>query len=358
MGKTGVANLPLHGGKAPRWLFERMVKLSGQIAYIIIEEYSTDELLKRLSDPFWFQALGCVVGFDWHSSGLTTTLCGALKIALNNMSSETGLFVAGGKAKTALKTPLEIDSIADRYALNGNFFKYVSKTTARVDNVAIQDGYDLYHHNIFFTKEGNWCVIQQGLNNSNSYARRYHWLKSITYSFVDEPHSAIFSTIRHARILNLTDKKSKPARHSIVDFTNQPLYAIEKELSTIKSLSMPKRHYILPEDINFKRLLKGLEKISELKPSDFESLLGIKGVGKKTIRALSLISDIIYGKPPSFKDPALFSYAHGGKDGHPFPVEKHIYDESIEVLKNAIEKAKIGYYDKLRAFKKLHTLFN
>ena len=352
MSRTGIANLPLHTGKAPRWLFEKMVRLSEKIVELIILEQGVSEFLNKLSNPFWFQAFGCVLGFDWHSSGLTTTVCGALKVALSERS-DLGIFIAGGKGKQALKTPEEIDQIANRFSLNGDFLKYTSRIVAKVDNVALQDGYTLYHHTIIFTKDNNWCVIQQGLNDKNSYARRYHWLKDKAKSFTIEPHAAICATKKENLVLDLTAKESTKTQLAFVEFLNEDTYVIEKELKNIANLSMPRRHYILPQDLKSKRLINNILKISEQKPKDFESLLGTKGVGEKTVRALSLVSELVYSSPASIKDPARFSFAHGGKDGHPFPVDKRLYEETIETLKKLIGKAKIDNSERVKAFERL-----
>lgn len=356
MSRTGIANLPLHTGKAPGWLFEKMVALSQRITELIVIEQGSDELLKKLSDPFWFQAFGCVLGFDWHLSGLTTTVCGALKVALSGIGHELGVFVAGGKGKQALNTPREIDAYADRYSLNGNLLKYVSRMVVKVDNVALQDGYKLYHHVIVFTKDNNWCVIQQGLNDRNAYARRYHWLKEKTDSFVLEPHAAICSFAVESKVLGLMAKESQKTQYASVDFLNQEAHSIEKELNTIATLNMPRRHYISNKDLNSKRLKGTILMASKYKPENLESLLSIEGVGERTLRALSLVSELIYSSPPSIKNPARFSFAHGGKDGHPFPVDRKTYDRTIETLKELVDKAKISPYDKNRAFKRLSKL--
>ncbi len=352
MSRVGIANLPLHTGKAPRWLFEKMVNLSDKIVELIILEQGTSELLNKLSNPFWFQAFGCVLGFDWHSSGLTTTVCGALKVALSKRK-DLGIFMAGGKGKQALKTPEEINQIADAFSLNGEFLKYTSKMVAKVDNVALQDGYKLYHHTIIFTKDNNWCVIQQGLNNQNSYARRYHWLKDKTKNFTIEPHAAICSVKKENAVLDLTAKKSIKTQKSFVEFLNESTHNIERELKNIANLSMPRRHYISPQDLKSRRLINNILKISEQKPKNFESLLNTKGTGEKTVRALSLVSELVYSAPASIKDPARFSYAHGGKDGHPFPVDKKLYEETISTLKELIGKTKIENSEKIKTFKRL-----
>ncbi len=356
MRRSGIANLPLHYGKAPRWLFNKMVDLSDKILELIAIEQGVGELLKKLSDPYWFQALGCVLGFDWHSSGLTTTTLGAIKVALSKREGELGLFMAGGKGKQALKTPEEIDYISDRFSINGDFLKYVSRIVAKVDNVALQDGYKLYHHTIIFTKNSDWCVIQQGLNNANGYARRYHWLKEKLTNFVVEPHTAICSNRRETLVLDLTAKGSQKTQNSIVDFLNSETHIIEKELNTITKLELPRRHFILPEDLSKKRIKLAILTASEKKPENFEQLLSIRGVGEKTVRALALVSELIYSAPASIEDPARFSFAHGGKDGHPFPVDRIVYNNTIETLKEIISKAKVGETDKSRMFKRLSKL--
>ena len=356
MQRSGIANLPLHYGKAPRWLFNKMVELSEKIVELIVLEQGSGELLRKLSDPYWFQAFGCVLGFDWHSSGLTTTALGALKVALSKRNGELGLFIAGGKGKQAMKTPEEIDYISDRFSLNGDFLKYVSRIVAKVDNVALQDGYKLYHHTIIFTKNNDWCVIQQGLNDSNGYARRYHWLKEKLSSFVIEPHTAICSNKRESSVLDLTAKSSKKTQSAAVDFLNSETHVIERELNTISKLKLPRRHFILPEDLSSKRIKRAILTASERKPENFEQLLSVRGVGEKTLRALALVSELVYSAPASIEDPARFSFAHGGKDGHPFPVDKVVYNNTIETLKEIIGKVKVGESDKNRMFKRLSKL--
>ncbi len=356
MRRSGIANLPLHYGKAPRWLFNKMVELSEKIVELILLEQGSGQLLRKLSDPYWFQAFGCVLGFDWHSSGLTTTALGALKVALSKRNGELGLFIAGGKGKQALKTPEEIDYISDRFSLNGDFLKYVSRIVAKVDNVALQDGYTLYHHTIIFTKNNDWCVIQQGLNDSNGYARRYHWLKEKLSSFVIEPHTAICSNRRESSVLDLTAKSSEKTQNALVDFLSNETHVIEKELNFVSKLKLPRRHFILPEDLNSKRVKRAILTASEKKPENFEQLLSLRGVGEKTLRALALVSELIYSAPASIEDPARFSFAHGGKDGHPFPVDKTVYNNTIETLKEVISKVKVGESDKNKMFKRLSKL--
>ncbi|MCS7171572.1 MAG: DUF763 domain-containing protein, partial [Aquificaceae bacterium] len=351
--RTGIANLPLHYGSAPPWLFRRMVELSKSILEVMVLEHGRETLLKRLSDPFWFQSLGCLLGFDWHSSGLTTTLCGALKEALKDVGYEIGIYMVGGKGKTALNTPLEIDTISQRVGLNGDRLKDVSRLVAKVDNVLLQDGYQLYHHTLLFTEDGKWCVIQQGMNQKEGYARRYHWLSLQVKSFVEEPHSGISSEKVHERIdLNMVAKESEPVRAAIKDMLKDRKALLE-ELKRVETLSMPRRHPIREEDVDLKRLRNYVSKMEERDIASFEDVLRIRGVGPRTIRALSLLSELLYGSKPSFKDPARYSFAHGGKDGYPYPVDRKTYDTTIESLKKAIERAKVGEREKLEAIRKL-----
>ncbi len=360
--KTGTAHLPLHYGSAPRWLFEKMTKLAREISIILITENGQEEYLKRLANPNWFQALGCVLGFDWHSSGLTTTTCGALKEGLKPIEKELGLFICGGKGRTSRKTPYQIKEISQRFSLNHQPLVYASKISAKVDNNALQDGYQLYHHSFFFTKNGQWAVIQQGMNDSSHWARRYHWLSDDVKDFVNEPQSAIASQnpeeINKKKVLNLVASVSKNNRQITAKVSqNKP----EKTIKLIKKLQeakLPERHQLLVSDIKPKNLRKIFLSTYEQKPEDFEKLLGMKGVGPKTIRALSLISELIYGAPISTQDPARYSFAHGGKDGTPYPVDRKTYDQSIEFLRQAIQKAKIGHYEKIRAFQRLYKNSN
>ena len=362
--RTGITNLPLHYGKAPKWLFERMVKLSKAITIVIVNEYGQKEFLKRLSDPFWFQAFGCVLGFDWHSSGLTTTVLGALKEGMKE--NDFGIGVCGGKGKTSRKTLEEIEKMGDRFSLSDkkiNELKYSSKMSAKIDNTALQDGYNLYHHSFIFTERGYWCVIQQGLNPQNQYARRYHWLSDDIKSFVDEPHKAICCDKKEKGVLNMVAKESEEARRISVDLVKENPEKINKFFNNqtclqeffghrIKKLHMPSSHFI----INMKKInLVTLQKAYEIQPKNYEELLSIKGMGPKTIRALALISDLIYGEPPSWEDPVKFSFSHGGKDGIPYPVDKKTYDKSIEILERGIEEAKLGKKEKLNAIKRLEN---
>jgi len=353
MRKTGIAYLPLHSGKAPAWLFERMVKLAREILYLLCLEYGQKEILRRLSDPYWFQAFGCVLGFDWHSSGVTTTVCGAIKEALKDIGKEIGLFVVGGKGKTALKTPEELFNIGNKLGIEVTPFIKASRLSAKVDNIALQDGYQLYHHSLFFTIYGDWSVIQQGMNINTGYARRYHWLGEKVKSFVCDPHAAICSMKKENFVLNLVAKESEETRKGSVELLKENPEKLVKEWQKITTLHLPAHHQILISDIDLKKLKQNLIKAINASPKDFESLLGIKGIGAKTLRALSLIAEVIYGAKPSFKDPARYAFAHGGKDGHPYPVNRRLYDQSIEILKEAVNSAKIGYTEKIKALKRL-----
>jgi hypothetical protein len=352
-----VAHLPLHYGKAPPWLFQRMKSLAKEITLFIIDAYGVEEMLVRLSDPFWFQSLGCVLGFDWHSSGVTTTVCGALKEGIKGMEKEIGLFIAGGKGRTSRKTPLEIEEICDQRSIDGTPLIYASRMSAKVDSAAVQDGYQIYHHAFFFTQTGQWAVVQQGMNETLRYARRYHWLSQGLKDFVCEPHWAVCCDWR-GEGLNLVAFESQQTRKAIAELSHErPEFLITEGKKAIE-LSLPEEHFIPAEGIRLERLEKIFNQIYDRSPQNFEQLLGIQGVGAKSLRALSLISELIYGVTPSFKDPARFSFAHGGKDGHPYPVDRRTYDQTIEVLKSAIDKAKVGDREKIEAIRRLRHFIN
>jgi hypothetical protein len=352
--KTGIATLPLHYGKAPRWLFARMKLLARQIILVMAEEFGPGEILKRLSDPYWFQALGCVLGFDWHSSGLTTTVGGALKEGLKGLEGELGLFIAGGKGASSLKTPQEIERAGALLACDPARLIYSSRMAAKVDSAALQDGYQLYHHLFIFTRQGEWAVVQQGMNEQNRMARRYHWLSQPGLDFVNEPHQAVCCN-RSGQALNLVARESESTRATSTELARQPADKLMAELKKLQNLTLPTPHQVLIRDIHPDRLYKIFLKTYERKPPDFERLLGLEGVGPKTIRALSLISELIYGTKPSFRDPVRYSFAHGGKDGHPYPVNKSGYDRSIEILHRAISAAKLGRREKLEAIRRLQA---
>lgn len=357
MKKTGVATLPLHHGKAPRWLFERMTALARSIVMAIVSEFGPSGFLRGVSDPFWFQSLGCVLAFDWHSSGLTTTVTGALKEAIKGLEKDLGLFIAGGKGLTARKTPQQIEGIAERYPINPYPLIYASKLSAKVDNVAIQDGYQLYHHVMIFTHKNEWAVIQQGMNPSDKTARRYHWLGEKVRDFVREPHEAICCDSRGS-VLNMVAIESEEARRSVTEIAQMKPDALLKELNHIKRLDLTSRHNVTASDIDPKRFYSIMLKTYEKKPADFERLLGMEGIGPKTMRALSLISELIYGIPPSYRDPARFSFAHGGKDGTPFPVDRKTYDRSIEIIKKAVISAKVGHSERMAAIRRLTSFYS
>ncbi len=334
-----------------------MVKLSRSIVELMVIEHGRETFLERISDPFWFQSLGCVLGFDWHSSGLTTTLCGALKEALKDMGGEVGLFCAGGKGKTAINTPLELDRIGEAFGINTEELKDTSRLVAKVDNTLLQDGYQIYHHVVFFTSDCRWAIVQQGMNERIRYARRYHWLGENVTDMVEEPHSGIASSKLHKTIaLNMTDRESRDNRNAIKELLKDRRTLL-RELDKVEKLTLPERHHISPQDIDLKKLRRSVERIEE-NINTFEDILKIRGIGAKTIRALALIADLIYGAKPSFKDPANYTFAHGGKDGHPYPVQRDIYDATIDTLKKAIEKAKIGNREKIEALKKLSRILN
>ena len=364
MQRTGVAELPLHPGKAPRWLFSRMVKLAGSIVDVLVLEWGEDELLGRLSDPFWFQAFSCVLGYDWHSSGTTTVTCGALKMALE--PERHGIMVAGGKGKVSRNAPSEIMKGCDIFNIStkkSHEMVYSSKMSAKVDNTAIQDSYRLYHHVFVFTEKGKWCVIQQGMNPENKYARRYHWLSDLVESFVDEPHNAIVGEKEDNRTLDMTSCVSEEARKISVELIKESPRRLKGIVNSLRkpgqsSLSdwgldveesLQISTLVMPRNINW-NVVRGAY---EFQPKDYEELLSLKGLGPRTVRSLALISELVYGEPPSWKDPVKFSFAVGGKDGVPYPVDRKAMDESIEVLRNGIEEAKLGGKEKLRALRRL-----
>jgi uncharacterized protein len=350
--RTGFAQLPLHGGKAPAWLFSRMVKLSRELVGHVVEEYGPDEVLRRFSDPYWFQALGCVLGFDWHSSGVTTTVTGAVKEAIRGRERDFGFYAAGGKGAVSRRTPAEVASACDRLSRDPVPLVHASKTAAKVDSAAVQDGFQLYHHAFFFTPAGGWCVVQQGMNERSRTARRYHWLSESVSSFVNEPHAAVCSDVRGAA-LNLVASESAPARRASAELAARAPEDTLSALDRLPELVLPGHHDVQGADIDRRYLHKILLKTYERAPEDFETLLGMPGVGAKTLRALALASELVYGTRASTRDPARFAFAHGGKDGHPFPVDRQTYDQTIEVLGAAVRRAKVGEPEKVQALKRL-----
>ena len=371
MQRTGVAKLPLHYGKAPKWLVVRMRKLAKEITTLIIDEYGTGEFLKRLSDPFWFQALGCVLGYDWHSSGVTTVVTGVLKQAI--VPEEHGLAVCGGKGRFSRQAPLEIEGVGEKFGFSNDkvdALRYASKMSAKVDNTAIQAGYQLYHHAFFVAENGNWAVIQQGMCPRDRTARRYHWLSENVQNFVVEPHDAIVGEAKREVALNMTAKESENCRKVSVDIAKEKPRKVMRMLLSIrpayqKSLQewMPKtaetawKEYpidvlSMPRNINW----KALQEAYEFQPRNYEELLAVKGIGPATVRGLALIAELIYGKKPSWKDPVKYSFAYGGKDGVPYPVNRKAMDKSIRMLKHAIQEAKLGNKEKIRSLQRLRVL--
>jgi uncharacterized protein len=355
---TGFASLPLHGGKAPAWLFGRMVRLSREIVLYLASERGARDVLARLSDPHWFQAFGCVLGFDWHSSGVTTTVCGAVKEALKDIDAEVGLFAAGGKGGTSRRTPGQIAATCNRISLDPERLVYASRTVAKVDSAAVQDGYQLYHHAFFFTAAADWCVVQQGMCDATRTARRYHWLSEHVASFVDEPHEAICCD-RRAETLNLVARENEEVRRASAALARERPEATLRALERLPVLTMPARHELLPElDVGSRHLDRILVTTYERQPEDFETLLGIRGVGPKTLRALALASELVHGTSASFRDPARFAFAHGGKDGTPFPVDRPTYEKTIEIFEKALNRAAIDRSEKVKAFRRLHATQN
>jgi hypothetical protein len=350
--RSGTANLPLHHGHAPRWLFERMVKLSAEIASWIIVEHGTVELFRRLSDPVWFPAFGAVIGMDWHSSRVTTTVCGALKQGLLSHQRELGLVIAGGKGRTSRQTPAELTTAGTWLHLDPAPFVQASRLAAKVDNNALQDGYQIYHHVFLLDRSGHWTVIQQGMNDTNGYARRYHWFSDNVQSFVDNPHTAI-ATEATGDVWNLVAYESAAARDVTAQLAREQPEKVVAELSKLRELTLPGHHDIKGADVDSKRLHRILLKTYERQPEDFATLLGMEGVGARTLRALSLVGELVYGAPVSITDPARFAFAHGGKDRHPYPVDRRTYDQVIQTLHTSVEQAKIGQRDQVDALRRL-----
>jgi len=350
--RSGTANLPLHNGHAPRWLFERMAKLSAEIARWIVVEQGSVELFRRLSDPIWFQAFGAVIGMDWHSSGVTTVVCGALKQGLQPYQAELGLVVAGGKGRSSRQTPAELTAAGEWLGLDPAPYVKASRLTAKVDNNALQDGYQIYHHVFLLDRAGHWGVIQQGMNDTNGYARRYHWFSGDVRSFVDEPHTAIAAEAAN-QVWNLVAHESAAAREATASLAREQPEKVVAEIARLRELTLPAHHDIQGADMDPKRLHRILLKTYERQPEDFATLLEMEGVGARTLRALSLVGELVHGAPVSIKDPARFAFAHGGKDRHPYPVDRETFDRSIQTLHTAVERAKLGQREQLDALKRL-----
>ncbi len=361
-----MTDLPLHGGKAPRWLFHRMVKLSSAITETILDDYGHEVFLERITDPYWFQALACTIGFDWHSSGTTTTTCGALKMALD--PEEHGIAVLGGKGAASRKTPQEIRGVEDQFSLRPSIIDELvdsSKLTAKIDNSCIQDDYQLYHHTFIVTEKGDWGVIQQGMKDETGYARRYHWLSKEVKRFVEEPHKGICSDRKGSEVLDMTSSRSGETRDISVDLVNDGPEHLSRFFSTNgqtsltdftgKRLSMPAHHEVLNIDIT-DRGWKTIRKAYEIQPDTYEELVSIRGMGPKKIRALALVADLVHGSQASWEDPVKYSFAHGGKDGTPFPVDRDTYDNTIRVLEEDLKSSEMEDKEKRSALSRLQKL--
>jgi uncharacterized protein len=367
--RAGSADLPLHGGSVPKWLGDRMTRLGAVITEAIVLEYGRNELLRRLAHPFWFQSFGAVMGMDWHSSGITTSVIGALKRGLSPLSGELGIHVCGGRGNHSRQTPRELVAIGERVGLDGTALATASRLVAKVDSAALQDGFDLYLHGFIVTDDGHWVVVQQGMNGDRRQARRYHWLSEGLQSFVDEPHAAI-DGVDQGVIVNLTDRRAEASRWRQLDILGElGPDGIERQLarlehnriessgpqaqSVLPHLVMPAHHDVRPEDIVTRRLHGNLAAAAERGPQDFSELLLVPGVGARTVRALAQVAEIVHGAPYRFSDPARFSVAHGGKDRHPYPVPLKVYDRTISVLKTAVHRAKLGRSEELAAIRRL-----
>ncbi|WP_257169492.1 DUF763 domain-containing protein [Bradyrhizobium sp. SRS-191] len=363
--RTGSADLPLHSGRVPAWLGTRMASLGAIITQAIVHHYGRDEFLARLSHPFWFQSFGAVMGMDWHSSGITTSVIGALKRGLKPLSPELGIYVCGGRGEHSRKTPDELRLLSDRLGLDGEGLVRTSKLVAKVDSAAVQDGFDLYLHGFFVTADGKWTVVQQGMNGEARQARRYHWHSPGIADFVDAPHSAIDGPAQ-GEIVNLTDKRAAPSRHAqlelltelgpdrlVTEFERLSAPAPAQAQAMLPHLIMPDHHDVRPKDVFARRLHGTLAAAAERGPVDFPELLLTPGVGARTVRSLAMVAEVVHGAPYRFTDPARFSLAHGGKDRHPYPVPIKVYDETIRVLKSAVGHAKLGRDETLAALKRL-----
>jgi uncharacterized protein len=365
--RAGSADLPLHGGYVPKWLADRMTRLGAVISQAIVHHYGRDELLRRLAHPFWFQSFGAVMGMDWHSSGITTSVLGALKRGLKPLEYELGLHVCGGRGKHSRNTPKELVSIGDRVGFDGAALATASRLVAKVDTAAIQDGFDLYPHGFIVADDGRWVVVQQGMNGGRRQARRYHWLSEGLNSFVNEPHAAIDGADQGV-IVNLTDHRAESSRKAQLDLLSDmgpdrilgelsKLSPTTPEAAPLQAmlphLVMPAHHDVRASDVHARRLHGNLAAAAERAPKDFSELLLTPGVGARTVKALAMVAEVVHGAPCRFSDPARFSLAHGGKDRHPYPVPLKVYDETIRVLKSAVQNAKLGQDEELGAVRRL-----
>ena len=349
MKRSGVADLPLHGGRVPQWLATRMTTLGTAISESVLLHYGPSALLSRLSDPFWFQALGSVMGMDWHSSGITTSVLGALKRGLNPRAHELGIYICGGRGKHSRNTPAELRAIADKTGLDGDALVRTSRLAAKVDNNAIVDGFQIYLHGFILTKEGEWAIVQQGMNEGSRLARRYHWHSATVKDFTCEPHTGIVGE-NEGVIQNLVDEHAKPAQDALLTIAND---SPQRTLTEVMKMRMPIRHDVRAKDVDLKRLGAVLAVSHDQKLRDFASLLLIENVGPRTLQTLAMIAEVIHGTPTRFTDPARFSFALGGKDRHPFPVPLKTYDESIDILRRSLDAARVGDTEKLDGMKRL-----
>lgn len=351
--RSGTASLPLHYGTVPRWLSARMATLGSAIVEAVIHYEGRDAVLTRLSDPFWFQSFGAVLGMDWHSSGITTSVMGALKRGLKQKSDELGIHVLGGRGRHSRKTPEELADLSQKKGLDGDTLIRSSRLVAKVDNTAVQDGFQLYLHSFVITDDGAWVVIQQGMNDEYREARRYHWRSENLSSFVEAPHEAVIGPNK-GQIINLTDPRAKEARNATVSLASEGPDRVRTEfVAAMRHLNMPSHHEVRPSDVFLRRLHGVIALANSSEVSGFEELLLVKGLGPRTLQALALVSEVAFGAPSRFADPARFAFAHGGKDGHPHPVPLKVYDKSIETLRAALYRAKMGENDRIDAFKRL-----
>jgi len=366
--RAGNADLPLHSGYVPRWLSLRMARLGAVVTQAIIHEYGRDEFLRRLSHPFWFQSFGAVMGMDWHSSGITTSVIGALKRGLGPLEKELGLHVCGGRGKHSRETPGQLIAIGQRVGFDGEALAEASRLVAKVDSAAVQDGFDLYLHGFIVADDGKWVVVQQGMKGDARQARRYHWLSEGLTSFLDNPHAAIDGK-GQGNIVNLADHRAEASRRAqlrmlgelgpdsivaeIGRLEGKPVEPAETDQPLLPHLIMPAHHDVRPKDVMLRRLHGALAAAADHGPEDFSQLLLVPGVGARTVKSLAMVAEVIHGAPHRFADPARFSMAHGGKDGHPFPVPLKVYDETIRVLKSAVTRARLGSEEELGAIRRL-----
>jgi uncharacterized protein len=365
--RSGSADLPLHGGQVPKWLGDRMTRLGAVMTQAVVHHYGRDELLRRLANPFWFQSFGAVMGMDWHSSGITTSVIGALKRGLTPLRKELGIHVCGGRGKYSRQTPGELIAIGDQVGFDGGKLAQASRLVAKVDSAAVQDGFDLYLHGFVVTDDGHWAVVQQGMNGERRQARRYHWLSEGLTSFVDDPHAAIEGA-GQGEIVNLADRRAEKSRCAQLDLLASlgpdrivselarlegPVHKAVTVQPLLPHLVMPAHHDVRPEDVVARRLHGNLAAAADRGPADFSELLLTPRVGARTVRALAMVAEVVHGAPCRFSDPGRFSFAHGGKDRHPFPVPLKTYDESISVLRRALDAARVGDTDKIEGFARL-----